>query len=200
MSAIQVPAHESGVVRLFAVELPDAEIDGFASKNWSAYDAADDDAEGPPWPLRDALGADYLDDAHVEVIAVGDVAAIGLSTYMTEGLGLAEDEISKDRSRIDTVRGHVVVITSPAFGGLPQTLDPELPLRLVGTFREVAADPVIGTIETPSAQSPQRRDRRAKRSTHVVHARTSPLRTLFIVIMAILLGAGIVLALALGAG
>jgi hypothetical protein len=192
MSDLDVTAHETGVVRLFQLDLPEDEIRGFVEKGWYP---GDDGGEAEHWPLREALGAEYLKVDHVEVFPVGDVAALGLSTYMTEGLGMPDAEIAADKSRIDAVRGHVVVVTSAAFGGVAQRLDPHPPLHLIGTYRETPPAPVIGTIETASANG-----RMAKRSGHVVHARNSTLRNIGIVFLAMLLGAGIVVALALGLG
>lgn len=195
MSDLEVPPHETGVVRLFAVELPEAEVAGFAGKDWSGFDAADEAAEAPPWPLRDALGAEYLDEDFVEVFPARDVAALGLSGYLTEGMGLPEEEIAPDRERIDAVEGHVLVVGSAAFGGFAQSLDPQPPLRHIGTYRETPVHPVIGEIEAEAAKG-----RLARRSKHVVHHNASPLRTLLVVVVAMLLGAGIVMMLALGLG
>lgn len=183
MSAMDVPGHETGVVRLFSVDLPPEEIARFTE--------APRDGEGD-WPLRRALGAETLDPEHIEVFPVGDVSALGLSAYLTEGLGMPESEVAAERGRIDAVRGHVLVVHSAALGGTAQRLDPKPPLGLIGTYRERPAAPVIG----PVAESEAARGRVSRRTKPVKHARRSPIHKGFIVLAAILAGAVIVVQLA----
>ncbi len=189
----EVAAHEAGVVRLFRVDLPAAEIDAFMAKDWAGYDAADEGAETPPWPVREALGAEYLDEGFVEVVAVKDVAGLGLAGYLAEGMGIPEADLAADRAMLDALEGHVLVVSSPAFGGLAQMLDPQQPLRPVGAYHEAPARPVIGRIESTAAKG-----RLARRSSQVVHHHASAIRTLMVLMAALVLGGGIVAMLALG--
>ena len=64
---IEVPAHETGVVRMFAVDLPPEEIEDFA----------DPDREG--WPLIAALGLYDLNPAYVEIFPVNQLEDMGLT-------------------------------------------------------------------------------------------------------------------------
>lgn len=55
---IEIRESESGVVRVFDVNLDRAEAETFNRRNGS-------------WPLRDALGAETLDPHHVDLIGGG---------------------------------------------------------------------------------------------------------------------------------
>ena len=137
---MQVPADERGTVRLFTVDLDAPRI--------AALRAADDEDESPGLrdTLQTALGASALDPDHVELFDVGDLSGLGLSGYLTEGLGVAEADVMRDRTRLDALRGHVLVVLSRAFEGEAQTLRTRAPLRWMGTWQEerppVSFDPL----------------------------------------------------------
>jgi hypothetical protein len=120
---MHIPVGERGVIRLFAIDLPPEDITAFA-------EPSDD------WPLKAALGARVLDPDYVEAFEVKDVAEIGLTNYLIQGGGINEAAIAQDRLRLDALRGPLVVITSGAFGGQAQVIDPHAPLRWVGTWDE----------------------------------------------------------------
>lgn len=113
----EIEEGERGLVRLFTVDIPRAEIDAF------------DPAE--------ALGAPALDPDQTELFPLSDLRGLGLSGYMREGLGIAEEEI--DASRLDALEGVVLVVRSAAFGGASATLTVQTPLRWIGTYREETA-------------------------------------------------------------
>ncbi|WP_137701688.1 hypothetical protein [Marimonas lutisalis] len=122
-TVIEIPADEHGVIRLFAVDL-----EGDAARRFNRRNGT--------WPLRDALGAETLDPAHVECFDLSDLAGLGLSGYLDEGLGVPTSELSGLRPRLDALRGWVAVITSRAFAGVSQRLTPRPPLRLIATLHE----------------------------------------------------------------
>ena len=147
MTKMQVKPTERGLVRLFVVDLPPEEIKAF---NTHATDTA--------WPLKDALGATDLDEKRIEFIDVKDLDDLGLSGYMTEGLGIAEKDITPDANRLDALTGHVLIVHSAAFLGNTQTLTPRTPLRWIGTYAEetapmqfqpLQADAAKGTLASP---------------------------------------------------
>ncbi|WP_101065540.1 aspartate carbamoyltransferase catalytic subunit [Roseovarius salinarum] len=121
---VEVKPGEHGTVRVFAIDLPAEDVSAFAEPQ--------DDA----WPLRDALGSAHLDPDQVEVIALDDLAGLGLSAYLSEGHRIPDNQLADMKARLDSLRGHVLVLPSRAFGGQAQTLTPRAPLRLVGTFFE----------------------------------------------------------------
>ena len=187
---LEAPSDEWGVVRLFAIDLPEDQIGGFEEVS----DVIGIDGR-PLWPLRDALGATHLEKDRLEVFPVGDIADLGLSAYLTEGLGIPDATLAHERARIDAVRGHVLVVTSGALGGVAQTLSPQPPLRHIGTYHEAPIAPVIGSIETEAASG-----KLAKRAVPVVSKDEGRLVPILIVVLAIVLGAGMVIVMALGMG
>ena len=138
---MQIPALETGVLRLFSVNLPEPEIVDFA-----AGDA-----------LRAALGADTLDPAKVEVFPVKDLSDLGLPGYLTEGQGIPEDQVTPMRAQLQALKGHVLILPSTALGDAAQTLRPKAPLIHIGTFFEdhppVTFDPLPD--ESAKPQTPE---------------------------------------------
>jgi len=120
---MHITAHETGVVRLFALELDQAEA--------KRFDAA---------ALGAALGGADLDDPQVDIIDTDVLDELGLSGYLTDGMGVPEAEIAPLAARIDALDGWVVVVRSAAFGGQAVTLTPRAPLRWVASFGETPLD------------------------------------------------------------
>lgn len=137
----EVKAEERGLVRLFAVDVPPAELD--------AFDAAS------------ALGVEMLDPEQVEVFALADLKGVGLSGYMREGLGIAADEI--DAARLDAFEGVVMVLRSAALGGTEVTLTPQATLRWIGTYREETAPVTFEPLPGASARGAATTEAPAKR-------------------------------------
>ena len=125
---MNVPENETGIVRLFSVDLEPSAVPAFFGDNDPGDDAS--------WPVQVALGADTLEAEHVELFPVDDLEGVGLSGYLTEGLGIAEADLAGDRARLDALKGYVLVVRSPAFGGAAQVLTSRAPLRWIGTWSE----------------------------------------------------------------
>ncbi|MGH1353878.1 MAG: hypothetical protein ACRBBS_02185 [Thalassovita sp.] len=121
---IEVPAKETGVVRLFAVDLPPEEIEDFA------------DFEREGWPLISALGIFDLNPSYVEIFPVKQLDDMGLATYLTEAYNISPEDLRDDRTVLNNVRGIVALISSSAFRGKAQTLRLHHPLRWLGTWSE----------------------------------------------------------------
>lgn len=130
----EVGKGERGIVRLFALDLPEGEAAGFAGA-----------------ALEEALGAGGLDAQYVEVFPVADLKGLGLSGYMTEGLGIPAEQIEGDRARLDGLKGHVLVLLSGAFGGRAATLTPRAPLRWIGTYTEEHAPVTFAPLPSDAA-------------------------------------------------
>jgi hypothetical protein len=130
MTRMEVKSGERGLVRLFAID-PAHEPPLMSSEpDWEA------DADDPPWPLRDALGAKYLDSDFIELFDVADLSDLGLANYMIEGLGIPREDVEPDRARLEALSGHILIVLSSAFGEFAQTLSPRAPLRWIGTWSE----------------------------------------------------------------
>ncbi|SLN21637.1 hypothetical protein ROA7450_00779 [Roseovarius albus] len=133
----EISANEAGLIRLFQIDLPADEIEGFS---------------GDLHNLQMALGTKWLNADYVEVFAVSDLKGLGLAGYMTEGLGVATTDLAAERSRLDAMQGHVLVVLSKAFDEVEQTLIPKAPLRWVGTYAEEAANITFEPLPDESAQ------------------------------------------------
>ena len=116
---VKISATEHGVIRVFA---------------WDGDDVPGLDE------VKAALGARELHDSHVDIIDLNDLDEYGLSGYLTEGLGVAKDEVAPLAPRFGILKGRVVVISSPAFGGVAQSLTVRAPLRPLATLNEMRED------------------------------------------------------------
>ncbi|RVV98351.1 hypothetical protein EKE94_05345 [Mesobaculum littorinae] len=134
-SDITIPADDHDTVRVFALDMPADGIARFRDRR------EDTDDPAAAWPLRHALGADHLDPDAVEAFPISDLEGLGLSGYLTEGHGIAAQDVLAARDRLDAVTGAVVLLPSRAFGGVAQTLHPRAPLDYVGAFHEAGARP-----------------------------------------------------------
>ena len=137
-----IPAEEHGTVRLFAVNLPEAEVAAML-RDAPTLGTALTTGELPQVPAAaDLLGHPDLDTRHTELFAIRDLTGLGLTGYLTEGLGLQESEIAPDRARLAALEGYVLIVLSRAFGGQAATLDLPPALTLIGTYRDKTA-PVL---------------------------------------------------------
>ncbi len=138
---IPITATEHGTVRIFAINLPPEE-----AKVWET-DAAKSDRL-----IETALGADQIDHEHLEVIDVEAVKALGLSTYLIDGLGLPEALVARDRARLDALSGRVLIMWSTAFAGQEQVLKPGRQVTLIGTYREEPGAGIFEPIQSEAAK------------------------------------------------
>jgi hypothetical protein len=126
-----VTPHERGVTRVFAVDLPKAGAEALREDGGAA--------------ISTALGSGPLDMAHVELFPVSDLGPLALSDYLIAGAGLPKEAILAERSDLDALTGHVLILHSRAFQGQPADLRPKPPLRWVATH----ALPSIAVPMTP---------------------------------------------------
>ena len=124
MTPITIPAHEVGVIRVFALSMTDDEAR-----------ALKDD----PDAINTALGAD-VDAEQVEIFPISDLEGVGLAGYLIEGNAVPSEQIAPDRAKIDRLGGWVLIVFSRAFGGSAITLTPDPALTLIGTYGEVPTD------------------------------------------------------------
>ncbi len=156
---LTVPAQESGVVRVFAVNLPPAQV-AAVLRDTAAPPAQTGDLPETP-AAATLLGWPGLDTRQTEVFAIADLTGLGLSGYLTEGLGLAPDQIAPDQPRLAALDGYVLILRSRAFRG--QSLDLDLPqeLTLIGTYHEasppVQFEPLPDAGAQPAPQKPSRK-------------------------------------------
>ena len=133
-----------------------------------------------PGALAQVLGMDALDMEQVEIFPVSDLEELGLAGYLTEGMGVPEEQIAPDRGRLAALEGHVMVIRSRAFGGRELRLTPAEQIKPVATYGTPGTSWSGAPIETESAKpysAPKLAPRKARAEARRIGA------TLFAVVM-----------------
>lgn len=115
---LTIPAHDRDGVHVFTAKL-----------------TADDLQRDKARLAAELLGDPHLDPAFVEIFDIDDLADVGLSGYLTEGLGVPSSAIP-DPARLDALKGPVLILLSKALHGRAVTLAPDPRLTLVGTYAE----------------------------------------------------------------
>lgn len=144
--SLTIPAHASGRIDIFAVDLPPEAVDRFMARG----DGTDDPTAA--WPLRAALGADFLDPRGIELVSVADLAGLGLAGYLREGLGAEDAEVTQQLATLDALDGLVLILRGPAYGGVAQTLRPRAPLTHIATLHEEQPAPPGPALHADSAE------------------------------------------------
>lgn len=146
-ATLTIPAEEQRTIRLFAVNLTEAQVAALLRDHAPPPAAPGDLPETPA--AATLLGWPALDTRHAELFAIRDLSGLGLPGYLTEGLGLDEADIAPDRARLAALEGHALILLSRAFGGAAVTLDIPPALTLIGTYHEkttpVLFQPLPGT-------------------------------------------------------
>ncbi|WP_227267628.1 hypothetical protein [Roseobacter weihaiensis] len=141
-ATLSIPAAESGLIRVFALSLPEAEAKALKT----------DRAPNGGHPVERALGAEKLVTKHVEVFPISDLGDMSLPDYLTEGAGAAVPPIDSDRAKLMALEGWVMIVYSSAFGGNAQDITPQSALTLIGTYAQEGTDWTNAIdIETASA-------------------------------------------------
>ena len=118
-----------------------------------------------------ALGLPDLTPDAVEVVNPADLAGLGLASYLTEGLGLSEESVSKDRARLNALTTPVVLLQASAVGLDTVMIDLPRSLQYIGRYPAAKArttmepqisDSARGTLPPdapagPAAEAPRRR-------------------------------------------
>ena len=149
-----VTATERGVIRLFMVNLTADQAAEFTM----------DGAENQPSRVAQALGLIHLNTEFVELFPLSNLDGLGLAGYLTEGLGVAEEDVKPQASRLNSMSGYILIVLSQAFGGVSVTLKPTAPLKWIGTYTEEGAsvkfeplpsDSATGVVEAPKGKAPK---------------------------------------------
>lgn len=142
---MQIRQSETGLVRLFTLNLPEAE----------ARDLSDALAAGEPAAetrLRDLLGAEVIEPTQVEVFPVENLEGLGVSGYLEQGHAIPAAELDAHRGTLDALSGWLVVVPTRAFRSTAQTLKPASALRWIGTFAETPAAPAGPPLHSAAAE------------------------------------------------
>ncbi len=145
---IEIPALETGVIRVFAVNRnPHEMAQTFQEKDGAALVA---EMLGQPLP-----------EGGYELFPVKDLTGVGLKGYLQEGYAVPAEQLAAQRPRLDALEGYVLLVFSQAFGGQAGTLAPGPDLTLIGTFGEIQPDmrakPMEAETARPATGTPQQR-------------------------------------------
>lgn len=127
---LTVPAFESGVTRIFAIEAADPALTAIL----------------PPLPLDPGhlarlLGVTGLRDGHADRVAIKDLGDLTLSEFLRIGHDARSEDLAVILPALDRLRGLVLLVHSSAFGGQALTLTPQPGLTFIGAFRRHDAPP-----------------------------------------------------------
>jgi hypothetical protein len=123
MPTINISQHENGVVRVFAVSRPMADMARAlrqASKGAIASGL-----------LRHEVTAE-----DIELFALSDLTGLGLRQYLTEGYSIPAEALQADRARLDALDGYVLLLLSRVSNEAHVEFTPSPDLTLIGTYRE----------------------------------------------------------------
>lgn len=144
---LTIKPKEQGVIRLFALDLAEAQIATFVNPRTSHTGGAE------VWPLRIALGLPELSAAGIEVIKVENLAGIGLMGYLNEGQGISLEALEPYRAAIEGLTGHVVIL-HPSAAPQGGTIDPQPPLSHIATLAEAPPDTEVGELTADLTSAP----------------------------------------------
>lgn len=119
-----VAAGERNRVRLFTLDLPREQI----------RFVRDEDGA-----LADLLGVPDLDRSQADIIRIADLGDLGLTGYLTEGMGIEPGELDRDRSMLDGLNGHILALRSRAFRDAVR-IAPAAGVRLLRVYGEPGID------------------------------------------------------------
>ncbi|MCA8882311.1 MAG: hypothetical protein KDA50_00930 [Rhodobacteraceae bacterium] len=114
---LDVAADEMGLLRLFALDTDTA--DGRALRTALVTQT------GPAADLvARALGVASVDPWWVTLVAMKDLDDMGLTTYLADGHDVPRAQLAAAQPVLETARGSLLLVQSPAFGHRAVTLDP----------------------------------------------------------------------------
>lgn len=155
MSTIEISPSEHGVVRVFSISRPIAQMARTLKQTSKAAVAAD------------MLNAE-IDPADVELFAVSDLAGMGLPPYLMEGHGIEAATLKPDRARLEALDGYVLIYRPAKPSEAARVLKPSTDLTLIGTYAEprssFSAPPIKSDAAAPysgvkAPQEPARKSR-----------------------------------------
>ncbi|MFM7333350.1 MAG: hypothetical protein ACKO1H_02890 [Tabrizicola sp.] len=133
---LTIPAHDRLGVRVFAAKLTPEDLQRDKARLAEAL-----------------LGDPDLDPAFIEIFEVADLSGVGLSGYLSDGLGVPDAALARDRARLDALEGPVLILLSRALHGREVTLTLDPRLSLVATYAEERPPVHFEPLPSVSAQS-----------------------------------------------
>lgn len=140
-AGLVVPAHETGVIRVFAPQGNDPALAAVL----------------PPHPVdaghfAPLLGIDTIIDTDVERINLKDLGDFTFSEFLRIGHDIRSSDIEPIRDDLDLLTGQAFLAHSSAFAGKATNLNPHPALRFIGALRRNDAPPT--PLSLPPAEKP----------------------------------------------
>ncbi|GAA6209497.1 hypothetical protein NBRC116601_27900 [Cognatishimia sp. WU-CL00825] len=167
---------ETGRIRLFTVEITEAELDRIQNPQ----------RDMPPTAAAIAtlVGLDWIDAGYAEIFNIADLEGLGLANYLVQGAGVSEATISEHRALLDQVQDIVLILYSRAFEQQEVHLTLHPAVQLIEMFEEETHNVTFEPLPNKSATEP-------------ANLATPPSNAHFSVVKAVLLLPGLLIVLAL---
>lgn len=130
MTQVQINGSDGNTLHVLHLDLPPEAIDRFTKM-----------AGTGEWPLKYGLGAKRLREGFVDVVSIRDLAEMPLTHYLASAYDVSTRALGPDKTRLDALKGHVVVLPPQAFDATSQTLTIASPLTLIGSYAEARPAP-----------------------------------------------------------
>lgn len=137
---LTIGEHETDLYRFVSIDLPKTQLEAFTKCE-----------PGESYPLRDALGITELDPNHVQILDLAELKTLGLETYLSDGLGIAETDYATVLPKLEALEGYLAVIASAAFRR-PDILVPKPPVSVIAVLREDKPHKPLIDLSTASAE------------------------------------------------
>ena len=153
---MRVAPHERGRLHVFAVNRPKAEI----AAVFEPADTGADRLQPSLALLTDLTEAEGLDPTGAELIPLADLAGLGLSGYLSEGLDVAQQDLDGVKRKLDALEGYALILTSRAFRGRGVDLAETAGLTHIASFDQPGTDwsssePLTAEAAKPNTAPPQ---------------------------------------------
>lgn len=127
-TGLTVTADEHGVVRLFALDLPDRDLLRLT-----------DPTKLNPSPQASTamlVGLDWLNADGFEIFDTEVLGDMSLEGYLIEGAGIRPGDLRRDRIFLNSIDGVVMILYSSAFDGAAATLKTGPGVDYIATYQE----------------------------------------------------------------
>ncbi|MBB3993191.1 hypothetical protein GGR95_000819 [Sulfitobacter undariae] len=126
MTVIDIPQSEHGVIRVFAISRPMA-------------DMARTLKQQPKSAVAAQLLNHSVSEGEFELFALSDLTGVGLMQYLSDGYDVDKAALRRDQTRLQALDGYVLLLFSKVSDAGGITFTPDSALTLIGTYAEPQA-------------------------------------------------------------
>lgn len=129
---LEISRYEAGIIRVFALDLTEAEIDLINTPK----------PDHPPRAaaLAQLVGLDWIDEGYAELFHTDDLDKMGLGAYLIQGQGVPEALIAPQRLQLAQIDGYVLILLTKAFEDFNGAITLPRSTQLIGAFAEEGMD------------------------------------------------------------